>query len=120
MKKLILPIVFFILSSCYYDSEEALYGKPGACNTSVTNFSTEVQPILSSYCLSCHANTVAFSKGGGIKLQNYADVYASRGRLVGTITHASGFSAMPKNSAMLSDCNISIITGWITKGALNN
>ena len=120
MKKLILPIVFFILSSCYYDSEEALFGKPGACNTSVTNFSTEVQPILSSYCLSCHANTVAQSKGGGIKLQDYADVFANRGRLVGTITHASGYSPMPKNSAMLSDCNISIITIWISKDALNN
>jgi hypothetical protein len=120
MKKLILPIVFFILSSCYYDSEEALFGKPGACNTSVTNFSTEIKPIFSSYCLSCHSNSAAFSRGGGIKLQDYADVYAIRGRLIGTITHASGYSAMPKNSAMLSDCNISIITLWITKGALND
>ena len=123
MKKLVLPIVFFILSGCYYDSEEALYGKPGTgCNTDITKFSTEIKPILQSNCLSCHSNSSALSSGGGIKLQDYADVKVNvlNGKLVGTIDHASGFSAMPKGGVKLSDCNILIIKAWITKGTLND
>lgn len=124
MKKLVLPFVLFILSGCYYDSEEALYGKPGngICNTDVTKFSLQIKPILQSYCLACHSNSSAFSSGGGIKLQEYADVkvVALSGRLVGSIEHASGFSGMPQYGGMLSDCNILIIKTWISKGALND
>jgi hypothetical protein len=124
MKKLIIPLLFFIVSGCYYDSEEALYGKPGTgiCNTDVTKFSTEIKPILQSNCISCHSNSVALSSGGGIKLQDYADVkvLALNGRLVGSIEHSSGFSAMPKGGIMLSDCNILIIKTWIAKGTLND
>jgi len=123
MKKLVLPIVCFFLSGCYYDSEEALYGKPGTgCNTDVTKFSTEIKPILQSSCLTCHSNSVALSSGGGIKLQDYADVktYVLNGRLVGSIDHSAGFSAMPKGGGKLTDCNILIIKTWIAKGTLND
>lgn len=123
MKKLLLPLVLFLLAGCYYDSEEALYGKPGTgCNTTVTKFSAEVKPILLSNCLRCHSNTVAQSDGGGIKLQDYADVksYVVNGRLVGSINHTPGFSQMPKGGGMLSDCSILVIQTWITKGALND
>ena len=126
MKKLILPMIFIvlILSGCYYDSEEALFGKPGSgvCDTSVTKFSTEIKPILQSSCLSCHSNTAAIASGGGIKLQDYADVKVTvtNGRLVGAIEHLSGYSAMPKGGGKLSDCNILVINTWISKGALND
>lgn len=123
MKKLILPMVFFILSACYYDSEEALFGKPGTgCDTTVTKFSTEIKPILQSSCLSCHSNSAAQGNGGGIKLQDYADVKTNvlNGRLIGSIDHSSGFSSMPKGGGKLTDCNILIIKTWITKGTLNN
>lgn len=123
MKKLLLPLVFFILSGCYYDSEEALYGTPNTiCDVTVTKFSTEVKPILQSSCLTCHSNSSALGSGGGIKLQDYADVKSNvlNGKLVGTIEHRSGYSAMPKDGGKLSDCNILIINTWITKGALND
>lgn len=123
MKNYILPLVFLILSGCYYDSEEALYGKPGTgCNTDITNFSTEIMPILQSNCLSCHSNSAAPSSGSGIKLQDYADVKANvlNGKLMGTIQHSSGYSPMPKGGVKLSDCNILILNTWITKGTLNN
>ena len=123
MKKLFLPIVFFILSGCYYDSEEAMYGKPGSgtCDTSVAKYSTQVQPILSSYCLTCHSNAAASGSGGGIKLQNYADVkiYVDNGKLKASIEHTSNYP-MPKGGGSLSSCDISIINAWITKGALND
>ncbi|HEY3390971.1 MAG TPA: hypothetical protein VGK38_15435 [Prolixibacteraceae bacterium] len=122
MKKTVLPLVFFILSGCYYDSEEALYGKPGTgvCDTSVAKFHTQIEPILSSYCLSCHSNSAALSSGGGVKLQDYASVFSVRARLIGSIKHATGFSAMPKGGGSLSVCDISIISAWNINGALNN
>ena len=123
MKKLVLPLILFILSGCYYDSEEALFGKPGTgtCDTSVSNFSTQVKPILNSYCLTCHSNANASGSGSGIKLENYADVktYVDNGKLVGSIEHTSSYP-MPKGGGTLSTCDIAIINAWITKGALNN
>jgi len=130
MKKTYLPLVFLIvtfwMSGCYYDSEEALFGKPStsatACDTTVTNFSTQIKPILQANCYSCHANAYAAGSGSGIKLQDYTDVksYADNGKLVGSIVHASGFFAMPKNGGTLSSCDIKIIKSWITRGTLNN
>ena len=123
MRKILMPMLLFVLFGCYYDSEEGLYGKPGTgCDTTVTKFSTEVKPILQSSCLSCHSNSVAAGSGGGIKLQDYADVktYADNGKLIGTISHASGFAAMPKGGGKLTDCNILIIQTWITRGKLND
>ena len=123
MKKLVLPLVFMILSGCYYDSEEALYGTPNTvCNTAVTKFSTEIKPILQSNCLSCHSNSTATANGGGIKLQDYADVKTNvvNGKLIGSIEHRSGYSVMPKGGGKLNDCNILIINTWITKGTLND
>jgi hypothetical protein len=122
MKKLILPLVFFILSGCYYDSEEALYGTPNTvCDVSVTKFSTEVKPILQSNCLACHSNSAAAGSGSGIKLQDYADVktYVDNGKLVSSIQHTSSFP-MPKGGGKLTDCNILVINTWISKGALND
>ena len=123
MKKFLLPILLLVLFGCYYDSEEALYGKPGAgCDTTVTKFSTEVKPILQSYCLSCHSNSAAGGSGGGIKLQDYADVktYADNGKLIGTISHNAGFAVMPKGGGKLTDCNILVVQTWINRGKLND
>ena len=123
MKKFLLPLVLFVLFGCYYDSEEALYGVPGVgCDISVTTFSLQVKPILQSYCISCHSNSAAIGSGGGIKLQDYADVasYANNGKLIGTLNHSSGYIAMPKGGGKLTDCNILIIQTWISRGTLNN
>ena len=125
MKKLILPLVFFILSGCYYDSEEALYGKPGTgvCDTTAIKFSIQIKSILNSNCnFQCHSNSLAPSKGGGIKLEDFPDVkvQVSNGRLIGSIEHSKGFIGMPRNGGNLNDCNILIIKTWISKNALDN
>jgi hypothetical protein len=72
--------------------------------------------------MACHSNSTAPSSGGGIKLQDYADVKVNvlNGKLMGSIQHLSGFSSMPKGGGKLSDCNILILNTWITKGILNN
>lgn len=114
-----------LLSSCYYNSEEYLYGKPGDSNcpdSTIITYSGGVQPILSKYCYTCHSNSNASSMGSGVKLQDYADVKAraSNGSLLGTITHSSGYPPMPQGGRKLEDCNILIIRKWVEAGSLNN
>ncbi len=113
-----------LTGSCYYDSEEYLFGVPGGncADTTVFTYTAGVQPILSQYCYSCHSNGSAASMGGNIKLQDFADVktVASNGKLTGSVSHASGFSPMPKGGNKLNDCYIVVIKKWIAAGALNN
>lgn len=128
MKNYILPFVFLILiycmSGCYYDSAEALLGIPSTnttCDTTITNFISQVKPILQSNCYSCHANAYAAGSGSGIRLENYADVkiYADNGRLMSSIEHTSNYP-MPKNGGTLTACEINTIKLWIKRGTLNN
>jgi len=120
MKKLllILPIVIYILTSCYYDSEEALSGKPGACNTDSVKYSISVKPILDFYCYKCHSNSTAAKEGSGIKFEDNNDLkkYVINGQLLSSIEHTSG-TDMPYRAAKLSICDISIIKSWIDAGA---
>ncbi len=41
-------------------------------------------------------------------------------KLYGTISHASGYSPMPKGGAKLSNCQIATIKKWVDTGMLNN
>ncbi|SFD01690.1 Planctomycete cytochrome C [Chitinophaga sp. CF118] len=89
------------------------------CDTVNMKYAANVQPIISNYCYGCHGNG---SAAGGISLDSYAKLktQADNGNLLGTITHASGFAAMPLGGSKLSDCNINIIRDWINRGTQNN
>jgi hypothetical protein len=127
MKKLVIPGALlaactWLVVGCSKENEEALRGNTGtvpACDTLNMRFSAHVQPLLSSNCYNCHGNGRAF---GGVNLDTYANVkgVVDAGSLLGAITHASGYSPMPKNGAKLSDCDISKIRAWINRGAPNN
>lgn len=94
-----------------------------ACNGcdsgGVITYAAKIQPILQNHCNGCHSGS---APGAGIDLSNYSGVkaIADNGRLQGVITHAVGYSPMPKNAAKLSDCQITSITKWINDGAQNN
>lgn len=105
-------------TGCYYDKEEILYPDT-ACDTTTIGYSVSVAPILSSSCNACHGGN---TPSAGIKLDAYAGVkqQVDNGRLFGAITHSPSFSAMPKNAAKLSTCNIAKIRKWIEAGAPNN
>lgn len=109
--------VFF--SSCYYDKEERIYGI-AFCDTSNITYSVQITSTISTNCLRCHGGDAA--AGGGILLGNYTVLksLALNGRLMGAITQAPGFSAMPKNGARLADCRIAEIRTWIRNGAPDN
>ena len=90
-----------------------------SCDTSNPKFSTTITPILETYCNGCHGGG---SPLGNVDYNTYAGVKATvtNGKLIGSIKHLSGYSAMPQNSNALSNCNISKIQAWIDAGAPNN
>ena len=91
----------------------------GNCDTSVFSYSGAVKNTIQNKCVGCH-NPAAL--GGNVDLSTYNGVktVAINGKLYGSITQQSGYSAMPKNSAKLSDCEIKQIQKWISAGTLNN
>ncbi len=121
--KISLILLIAFVTGCYYDSEEKLYPQLSTeCDLSNVTFAATVKPILQASCLSCHSSAKAVNSGGGVKLENYADVLIStnNGKLMGTITHASGYQKMPQGGGKLTDCEISKLQKWIDNGKLNN
>jgi cytochrome c5 len=91
----------------------------GSCDTTAVSYSTFISPIISTYCLGCHSGG---SPSGNLKLTSYSDVHAIalNGKLVGSMSWANGYKAMPQGTAKLSDCKINKFKAWINHGAPNN
>lgn len=89
------------------------------CDSSQFKYAANISMIMGSYCVGCHSGG---APSAGINLSNYTGVnqVAVSGRLVGSVSHAPGYSAMPKNVNKLSDCQIAQIRKWVNAGALNN
>ncbi len=89
------------------------------CDSNQFKYGANISIIINSYCTGCHSGTAA---SGNIDLSTYntVKIQAANGRLVGAVTHAAGYSAMPKNANKLSDCQITQIKKWVAAGALNN
>ncbi len=117
---ILLLLLLSSMTGCYYDKEELLY--PGSANCTVPanpSFNADVLPILNNRCNNCHSGS---TPDGGIALTSYTEVMKSvnNGKLMGSITWASGYSPMPKNSSKMPSCEIQKIQLWIDQGALNN
>lgn len=89
------------------------------CDPNKFTFAADIQPIINTYCKGCHNTNVP---NGNVNLDNYQSIItvANNGKLVGTITHSTGFVAMPYNSSKLSECVISQISNWVNAGSPNN
>ncbi len=87
------------------------------CDETKFTYAAIVQPLITNQCVGCNKPGTL---SGNIDLSTYSLIktQVSNGKLVGTITHAAGFVAMPQGSK-LSNCQISQITKWIDAGALN-
>jgi cytochrome c553 len=127
-----IALVSFTVIACSKDNEQDVAnngsnngnngsngGNNNSCDTANVKFSTGVLPILQANCYSCHGNGQV---NGGVALDNFNTVRtrALNGSLIGVITHAQGYPAMPQGGAKLSDCNINKIRSWINNGAQNN
>lgn len=126
MKKItILAGLALVFAGCYNDKSDKLYPTPSTttCDTTAITYSTDVLPIITTYCntgSSCHSS----GSTSGYDFSTYAGLndVANVDLLLNDIngTPSTGHSAMPKNSTKLSDCNINKITRWVNLGALNN
>lgn len=123
MKKIFsfIAVIIFqlvLLQSCTYDKE--LLVQPVNCPDTVNvSFVTKVRPLLQANCFSCHGNGAT---EGNISLDTYDQVkqLAISGRLLGSISHSSGFAPMPQGANKLNDCNIMAVSTWIREGIQNN
>jgi len=108
------------IQACYYDKADMLYPNAVVCDTSATvSYSQKIVPLFSQQCYSCHLSA---SSGGGILMGNYAAdrAIAVNGKLYGSVSHASGYSPMPKGGNKLNTCQLSQIKKWIDAGSPNN
>lgn len=89
-----------------------------SCDPTKFTYAAIIQPIITNQCVGCHKPG---SLGGNIDLSTYSlvMVQVNNGKLLGSVTQAVGYSAMPKGSK-LSDCQITQIKNWISAGAPNN
>jgi hypothetical protein len=89
------------------------------CDSSLFTYSGAIRPLVQNKCQGCHSGTNA---QGGIDLSTYTLLNAkvTDGKLWGSINQLPGYSAMPKNGAKLSDCEIKQFQKWIAAGAPNN
>jgi hypothetical protein len=89
------------------------------CDTNSFAFSTSIQPLINTNCKGCHNATLT---SGGVRLDNYTSVktVADDGRLLGAISHQTGFAAMPQGGNKLPDCNIIQVKKWIASGSPDN
>lgn len=91
----------------------------GPCDSIHVAFNLTIAPIIQNHCLGCHSGA---SPSGGISLAGYPNIVtvANNGKLLGSITHSTGYVAMPQNSNKLSTCQIAQIRKWINDGTPNN
>lgn len=90
------------------------------CDTINIKYSTTVEPILIANCRSCHNGS---NPNTNVKYIDYATTAATarNNRLLGSITHATGYEPMPQAPLpRLSDCDINKIRIWIRLGYPNN
>jgi hypothetical protein len=114
----LLFLVIISSNSCYYDKEELLYPQT-TCDSATVTYSGTIIPILLSNCNGCHSGS---TPSAGINFSAYAGVKSQvdNGQFLGSVSHANGYSPMPKNAAKLNNCNIAKIRKWVAAGAPNN
>lgn len=87
------------------------------CDSTISGFASAVQPIMTKYCVGCHAYPNASAQ---VDLSGYIGVKnAINQGLLKSIDH-SGYYPMPKGGAKLSDCEINQVRKWIQRGAPND
>jgi hypothetical protein len=110
-----------IVYGCTKQNEQALSTDTTTCKTDSMSYTSNVRPIMQSYCFTCHGNG-STGGSGGINLDGYDNLkpYVDNGKLVGNITHAPGYVPMPYGQPKMPDCEINQIVAWVNQGAKNN
>ena len=121
--KQIIPLISLLalLNSCYYDSEDLLYGVD-SCDTESLSYANDIAAIINAHCTSCHSGE---TPSGGLSLVAHVDVSASvlnatADGLIDRIERIEGASGAMPTSYTLTQCQIDQINSWAEQGALNN
>jgi uncharacterized membrane protein len=112
---LAVAFVSIVVTSCYYDKEDLLYGSNVDCSTIDSKYSTAISPLMQSKCSysGCHdAGTAA----AGVVLENHTQVAASAGRIN---QRCIVDKSMPPGTPLSSN-EISALQCWINGGTPNN
>ncbi|RTL56110.1 MAG: hypothetical protein EKK37_16645 [Sphingobacteriales bacterium] len=108
----------YLFSSCYYDVEKQLY-PPSGCDTTNATYASYIAPLMQNNCTACHS-TAAPSANIILDTYNGVKSAATSGKLYGSMSHASGFIAMPPSGTKLNSCDLTKVNKWITAGSPNN
>ena len=87
----------------------------GGCNTTDVTYTATIAPIMAKWCTGCHGG-VAPSAGMDLTNRVAVEAQARMGLLVGTVTHASGYTPMPPGGSKIDECSIAQINAWIATG----
>lgn len=104
MKKLLVVLIFGlgILSGCSKDSTTDPYTP--TCDGVTKSYSSDVKPLIESYCAGCHSN-----------YSSYSQLSASRNSVRSMIVSGS----MPRGNSLTASQKNAIVC-WIDNGAPNN
>ncbi len=128
-KKILIPLSLVIITfcGCYNDTITELYPNIVICDTSTVTWATHVQPIMQQNCAvsSCHD---AQTQQSNYDFAKYVDVKRAAddksrdelGMLLGTVTHAAGYSQMPSGKPKMDECTLMKLKKWVREGALEN
>ena len=110
-----LALVVLLTASCRKDKgypAETIRMGGSACDTVNIRYTTFISSTMQQNCISCHAPGSSYSN-----LSTYAALvpFAQNGELVKHLKGTGGFSKMPP-AGTLSDCQISTVEYWISKG----
>ena len=109
-------IGFSLLSGCYYDNVEDLYGTT-PCDASAVTWSADIQPMVQAQCVSCHSGA---SASAGLDLSTYTQVKASVSALTGRMNKPVGDPLLMPPSGKLSSCSLAKMDAWVAAGAPQN
>ena len=104
-----------LMSGCYYDKEDLLYGNDD-CQVDAVSYSMNIEPIINTSCATsgCHAQGGSgigiFDSYAGVK--DKVDNGSFRQRVIAD-------RDMPPGTP-LSNCQIKYIEEWLNQGAPNN
>lgn len=104
------------------------------CSKEGVSYSADIQPILNSHCLECHAQGKEGEEKSGLNMETYAQLMSGT-RFGPVIVPGSSVSStlvrlinqqadktinMPHDKGKIPDAEIAIIKAWIDAGAKNN
>jgi len=106
-------VSFQLLVSCKGES------KPVCDTPKDITYTNQVAPLIEQQCFMCHAPDVYKTKASRNKIFDYPSLkkMGESGQLIGSITHAKGFIAMPyRKGTKIDSCSIALIKQWVAQG----